>query len=243
MPGLRWATRIVGDNSRRIERLEGDVPNPRDAGDLAWHRHLVDQLGVISAEWSAFAASGGRLPHIDDVLGEDQGNLGPWRVGVLRVGGDVTTLGRESFPATVAALGVVPGLQAALWSVLEPGTELTEHSGPNGGVLRYHLGIDCPTDAALRVGDVTVPFRNGEGILFDDTAPHSAWNRSAATRVTLFCEIERPLPGVAARRNRAVQAAMAAVSGRRRLVGRADEWHRALNPHRHTPAPEVPRAS
>ena len=38
-----------------------------------------------------------------------------------------------------------------LWSVLDPGSELPEHVGPNAGVLRYHLGVRCGQDAALAV--------------------------------------------------------------------------------------------
>ena len=222
--------RAVAANNRVVARADPETSNPRDADRLEWHRRLAASTPRIAAEWSAFADAGGRLPRIEDVLGEGQGNEGPWRMGLLVDHGRTTELARRHFPATVAALAGIPGLAAALWSVLEPGTELGAHRGPNAGVLRYHLGIDCPDGAALRVGDVVVPYRDGEGVLFDDTAVHEAWNHGDRPRVTLFCEVVRPLPPVAAGRNRALQFALSRDPRRRAGVVRADEWYAALNP-------------
>lgn len=42
----------------------------------------------MRAEWDDFVEAGGRLPLIDDVIGEHQGNEGPWRGGLLISRGD-----------------------------------------------------------------------------------------------------------------------------------------------------------
>jgi len=220
--------RLVTANNRRIHSIDAGRPNPRPLEGLEWHDRLVAAYPAIRGEWDRFESSGGRLPLIEDLIAEHQGNEGPWRAGLLVSKGRPVGLAPQ-FPATVEALLRVPGLRSALWSHMEPGTELPEHVGPNAGMLRYHLGVRCPGGAALQVGEVVVPYREGQGVLFDDTAPHAAWNRGAERRVTLFCEIARPLPLVAAWMNRAVQAVISLDSRYRGAPRRAEEWQVALN--------------
>lgn len=205
-------------------------PNPRSLVGVAWHAVLVDATPAIRAEWSAFEQRGGALPLIEDLIDEHQGNEGPWRAGLLFHGGRRVEPLAASFPATMDAIASVPGLRSVLWSVLGPGTELPVHSGPNAGILRYHLGVSCGDGAALDVDGVVVPYRNGEGVLFDDTVPHSAWNRGTRRRVTLFCELERPVASLRLRlSNRMVQRLIALDPRYRRAPQRAAEWHAALN--------------
>lgn len=200
--------RLVVANNRRIAAFERGLPAVRSTDDLAWDASLVASWPLLRAEWDDFVASGGRLPLIDEVIDEPQGSDGPWRAGLLVSRGRPCGIA-PMFPSTVEALMAVPGLRSALWSELAAGTELPDHRGPNAGVLRYHLGIRCGEAAGLRVGDVIVPYRDGATVLFDDTEPHAAWNRGTTPRVTLFCEIERPLPPALRRRNRGVQMMLA----------------------------------
>lgn len=225
----RPARLLLGLNNALVTRGIDDEPNPRPVDDLAWHRRLVEAAPSMRAEWFAFRGAGGRLPRIEDVLGEHQGNTEVWGAGLLWSRGRPAGPLLDRFPRTVEALRQVPGLRSALWSVMAPGTELPEHTGPDAGVFRYHLGIDCPPDCALRVGEVEVAYRNGVGILFDDTAPHAAWNRSSAERVTLFCELERPLGWPVSAVNRMVHAVMALDPRYGAAPDRADAWDRSLN--------------
>ncbi|MCU1497759.1 MAG: aspartyl/asparaginyl beta-hydroxylase-like dioxygenase [Acidimicrobiales bacterium] len=220
---------VVEANNERARRRarDRDEPNPRRLGPDHWSARLEAAHPAIRAEWDAFAASN-RLPHIADLISEDQGNEGAWRAGLLVSRGRPIALAAR-FPATMAALADVGGLWSALWSVLEPGTELPTHDGPNAGVLRYHLGVDCGTDSALEVAGHVTPYRDGRGILFDDTALHAAWNRGDRPRVTLFCEVLRPLPQPAATINRAVQRLLSLDPRYRQAPARALEWDRALN--------------
>lgn len=229
------AERVLGDvvawNNRQVRAHATDrfLANPRDLRDVPWARALAANHERIRSEWDAFVAEDRRLPLIDQLIEEDQGNEGAWRAGLLVSRGRPVEPLAARFPATVAALTGVPGLWSALWSVLEPGTELPEHVGPNAGMLRYHLGVDCPEDAALQVGGVTVPYRDGEGILFDDTAVHAAWNRADRPRTTLFCEVVRPVDGPARWTNAGIQRLLALDPRYRLAPRRAAEWDRALN--------------
>ncbi|MFZ4667764.1 MAG: aspartyl/asparaginyl beta-hydroxylase domain-containing protein [Microthrixaceae bacterium] len=225
----RPARLLLGLNNALVARGSGDEANPRPVDDLLWNQRLVERAPELRAEWFRFRTAGGRLPRIEDVLGEHQGNTEVWGAGLLWSRGRPAGPLLDRFPLTVDALRQVPGLRSALWSVLAPGTELPEHTGPDAGVLRYHLGIDCPPHCALRVGDVEVPYRDGVGILFDDTAPHAAWNRSSVERVTLFCEIERPVGWPASAVNRLTHALLALDPRYGVAPDRATAWDRSLN--------------
>jgi ornithine lipid ester-linked acyl 2-hydroxylase len=220
---------VVRSNNERIRAADPDRENPRDLRTVKWHVALVEACPGIQREWDRFAAEGGRLPLIEDLIVEHQGNEGPWRAGLLVSKGRPVEPLTSVFPATSAALSGIPGLRSALWSYMDPGTELPEHTGPNAGMLRYHLGVRCGDHAALKVDETVVPYRDGEGVLFDDTVPHAAWNRGSEPRVTLFCEIERPLPPVPALANRVVQRVISMDSRYRLAPRRAGEWHHALN--------------
>lgn len=222
--------RLLEWNTRRIKEADDPHPNPRPLEDVAWHHSLVARWPEIRREWDSWAGAGRRLPRIEELLGEWQGNDGSWRAGLLVADGRPAGPLPAAFPVTVRALREVPDLRSALFSVLDPGAEIPDHSGPNAGVLRYHLGVDCGADAGLRVVDAVVAYRDGEGVLFDDTATHAAWNRGDRPRVTLFCEVYRALPPRARIRNRVVQRVLSLDRRYRQAPARAAEWDSALNP-------------
>ena len=221
---------LMTANNARARTGDPTDANPRPLDGVAWNEQLEASFGAIRGEWDAFAGQGGRLPRIERVLGEHQGNEGTWRAGLLVSRGTPVHPLASRFPQTVAALGAVPGLLVALWSVLDPGTDLPAHEGPNAGVLRYHFGVVSNPDAALMVAGTTVPYREGRGILFDDTATHAAWNRGDAARVTIMCELLRPLSPPRSWANRGVQRLRSLDDRFRGAPARAAEWDRALNP-------------
>jgi beta-hydroxylase len=224
--------RLVEHSNASIRSFEESAGHRilRSTDDLPWAAALRADHERIAEEWRDRAAAGLRLPLIEQVIDEDQEADGQWRIGLLYAHGSPVTAVARSFPRTAEALGGVPGLRAAMWSLLEPGTELGEHVGYNHGVLRYHLGIDCGVGSALTVGEYVVRYRDGHDVLFDDTWPHAASNRGPRARVTLFLEVLKPLPPRLHRQNRMVQDLIARDPRYRRASRRAAEWHRALNP-------------
>ena len=213
-----------------IRSIEGPQPNPRPTDSFPWDAQLRSRWPEITAEWVAFRSVGGKLPRIEQVLEESQGNIGTWEAGLLMSGGRPCTLLAEQFPVTTAALSAVPGIRSALWSVLDAGAAIPDHVGPNPGVLRYHLGIDCPEGAAIRIGSATTAYRDGATILLDDVVSHEAWNHGDRERVTLFCDMLRPLPGPWYSVNAAAQRLLMLDRRYRMAPKRADAWHIALNP-------------
>ena len=101
-------------------------------------------------------------------------------------------------PATMAALDTAPMPRVnqrspiALWSLLKPGTHIQPHHGLLNTRLICHIPLIVPGDCALRVGNETREWREGQALIFDDSFEHEAWNRSKQTRVVLLFEIWRP---------------------------------------------------
>ena len=217
-------------NNRRIARADVVTANPRPLDGCLWNDRLERAHPGIRDEWDAFVRAGGRLPLIEEIIDEHQGNDGPWRAGLLISRGSPVAGLSSHFPTTIRALTGVPGLHSALFSQLDAGTELPPHEGPNAGMLRYHLGIRCSGGSALRVADAEFAFVEGHGVLFDDTATHSAWNHGTQPRITLFCDVTRPLPAPTSWANAVMQRLVSLDHRYRNAPGRAEQLHRELNP-------------
>jgi beta-hydroxylase len=98
-------------------------------------------------------------------------------------------------PKTVALLKQVPEVKAAMFTELPPGAKLNPHRDPFAGSLRYHLGLVTPNDdrCFINVNTENYSWRDGQGVMFDETYIHWALNDSDETRIILLCDIERPM--------------------------------------------------
>ncbi|MGW2625680.1 aspartyl/asparaginyl beta-hydroxylase domain-containing protein [Micromonospora taraxaci] len=115
-----------------------------------------------------------------------------WSVYGLVAFGDRIEEALEACPNTASALAKVPHLTTAGFSRMAPGTHIKPHQGWVTTVYRAHLGLVVPQDCALRVGDETRQWREGETFVFDDTATHEAWNYGTSDRVVLLFDFVRP---------------------------------------------------
>ena len=80
----------------------------------------------------------------------------------------------------------------ALWSLLKPDTHIQPHHGLLNTRLICHIPLIVPHGCAIRVGNETRSWREGEALIFDDSFEHEAWNKGHDTRVILLFEIWRP---------------------------------------------------
>jgi len=101
----------------------------------------------------------------------------------------------ELCPKTVELLNRIPCVKAAMFAELPPGGKLNPHRDPYAGSLRYHLGLSTPNDdrCYIDVDGIRHVWHDGEGVIFDETYVHDAYNKSETNRIILFCDIERPL--------------------------------------------------
>jgi beta-hydroxylase len=126
-------------------------------------------------------------------------------------------------PRTTELLRRMPSVYNAFFSILEPGQYVSPHWGYYKGFVRYHLGVVIPEDNAgktcwLRVNTDRADnaqrdkaliargpkyyWRNGHGVMFDDTNLHDAANESTEVRVVLWLDVARRLPRALALYNR-----------------------------------------
>ena len=104
-------------------------------------------------------------------------------------------------PRTVALLREVPCIKAALFAYLPAGAVLNPHRDPYAGSLRYHLGLVTPNDDRCRIWVDGEPYswRDGQGIIFDETFVHTVRNETDQDRLILLCDVERPVTNPIAR--------------------------------------------
>jgi hypothetical protein len=121
-----------------------------------------------------------------------------WSASYLWRGGALVPENAGRCPATIAALEAAPipriagRSPMALFSMLRPHTRIQPHHGLLNTRLICHLPLLVPSNCALRVGNETRAWREGETLIFDDSFEHEAWNESDSIRVVLLFEIWRP---------------------------------------------------
>ena len=98
-------------------------------------------------------------------------------------------------PQTTALLRDLKSVKAAMFAELPVGAVLNPHRDPYAGSLRYHLGLVTPNDdrCYIDVDGERYSWRDGEGVVFDETFIHTARNDAGSDRLILFCDIERPM--------------------------------------------------
>ncbi len=118
-----------------------------------------------------------------------------WKRFYLKWYDDFLPSAKALCPETTALLATIPSVNAAMFTLLPPGSRLGAHRDPFAGSLRYHLGLITPNskDCNITVDGERYFWKDGEAVMFDETFIHQAENKTDVTRVILFCDIERPL--------------------------------------------------
>lgn len=101
----------------------------------------------------------------------------------------------ELCPKTTALVRSLDSVKAAMFTELPPGSRLVRHRDPYAGSLRYHLGLMTPNDdrCFIDVDGERYSWRDGQGVMFDETYIHYAENGTDQNRIILLCDIERPM--------------------------------------------------
>jgi aspartate beta-hydroxylase len=170
-----------------------------------WAAALERERAGIRAELEAILASGERFapymqPGIDRPVFNTNGLLNDpsWSACHLIRNGEEVATNAALCPRTLEALGQLPLCRirgrtpTVLFSLLRPGAHIPPHHGFLNTRLICHLPLIVPPGCALRVGNETRSWREGELIIFDDTMEHEAWNKSSELRVVLLFDIWRP---------------------------------------------------
>jgi len=141
-----------------------------------------------------------KLHHVDKVHYKISFDNGPaWRTIILKAYDGWFTDNCNKLPQTSKLLSGLKSVETAMINILEPGVKIPPHTGKFSGVLRYHLGLSIPTEGEcfLVVNGEKYFWKNGEGILFDDTYVHSVENNTDEYRAVLLMDIKKPVPSIA----------------------------------------------
>jgi len=193
-------------------------------------RELERAYPQIRAELDALFADRVNMPRYHDVNKPateiSSSTSGNWNVYMLELLGRRPERNRARCPATCAALARVPGILQAFFSVLEPGKSVPLHDGPYVGYLRYHLGLRVPQDhpPLIRVAGREYVWKEGEGVMFDDSWPHEVVNHSREPRVVLIVDVPRPMPLVPRLVNNFVLWGVAGPSYARKVIDKVDRY-------------------
>jgi aspartate beta-hydroxylase/beta-hydroxylase len=201
---------------------------------------LCPELRALEQAWPAIAAEVDELlkervdmPQYHEVnapAAEISSNTrGRWNVFMLDLLGHRAKQNRARCPETCRALDNIPKRVQAFVSVLEPRKSIPEHVGPYLGYLRYHLGVRVPKDNPpfIRVNGTPYTWKEGEGVIFDDSLPHAVENPSDQLRAVLIVDIPRPLPLIPNFVNKALLYGLAAPLYGRPVIRRADDYQTA----------------
>ena len=119
-----------------------------------------------------------------------------WKIYVIKWYDKINNNSIKNCPETCKIISQLDDVHVAMFSILEPGKVIIPHKGPSTACLRYHLGLKIPKDndnCYIMVNDEKFIWKEGEGMIFDDTYVHSVYNNTNETRIILFIDIERPL--------------------------------------------------
>lgn len=176
-----------------------------DRADFPWAAALEAQTDAIRAELLAILADDHAFsPYIEgDTHGPARNYQGlldnpAWSAFYLWRDGAPVAANIARCPITAHALDNLPRPQiagrspTAMFSLLAPDTHIPAHYGMLNSRLIAHLPLIVPGGCAMRVGDETRAWTQGELAIFDDSVNHEAWNRSSETRVVLLFDIPRP---------------------------------------------------
>lgn len=164
----------------------------------------LPELATLRAHWQEIREEALRLAEAQRIKASDKYNDAGFN-SFFRTGWkrfylkwydvDAHPSAQQYCPRTVELLRAIPSIKAAMFTELPPGSRLTKHRDPYAGSLRFHLGLITPNDdrCYIDVDGERYSWRDGEGVVFDETYIHYAANESAQNRIILFCDVERPL--------------------------------------------------
>lgn len=169
-----------------------------DTRDFPWAAGVGAQWRAIRAELDQVLVHRERMPSFHEILKEvetittdDQ-----WKTFFLINAGQRCEANAQRCPETMRILSQIPDVCTAFFSILSPGKHIPAHRGAYNGVLRYHLGLLVPEPrerCRIRIGNEIHHWREGEGLIFDDSFNHEVWNDTDGVRAVLFVDFARPL--------------------------------------------------
>ena len=160
-----------------------------------WLNQIETNWEGIRDEMLLFLQHGSGMRSVRTTGGDELNKKGNWRMAMIFGYGRPIDDVKNSFPFTLSIIKKLPDVQNAAFSLLKAGGIIPAHVGSTASILRYHLPLIVPDNGKhswLTVAGVDIPWKEGKGILFDDTFEHSARNGANKDRIVLIIDIFRP---------------------------------------------------
>ncbi len=77
------------------------------------------------------------------------------------------------------------------FSRLDPGLEIHPHIGFTDDVIRFHLGLVCPSNVAICIDEAEYTWQEGKWLIFNDRKKHSVHHRGDTRRYVLIMDFYR----------------------------------------------------
>lgn len=161
---------------------------------------------ILERNWESirnefFASVRGKWNQLDNIgkkfVTQDETFWRGWKSFVFRSFDKDNEENMKSCPTLTRILKNDPNISTAFFSILEPWKTIPSHYGPFKGILRYHLSLKIPPknsgDCFISVDGETYDWKDGEGILFDESYKHFVKNDTPYSRVILFIDVRRPV--------------------------------------------------
>ena len=160
-----------------------------------WLNQIEANWEGIRDEMLSFLEDGYGMHSVRTTGGDELNKEGNWKIAMIFGYGKPIDEMKHTFPFTLSIIKELPDVQNAAFSLLKAGGIIPPHAGSTASILRYHLPLIVPDNGKqswLTVAGVDIPWKEGKGILFDDTFQHSARNGTNKDRIVLIVDIFRP---------------------------------------------------
>jgi beta-hydroxylase len=167
-----------------------DLAHFRELDALAANAAVIRDEGLALMELQRM-----KRPDQKDDAGFNSFAKAGWKRFYLKWYGDSHPSAERLCPRTTELLRAIPSVKAAMFASLPPGGVLNPHKDPYAGSMRYHLGLRTPNEVGcwIDVDGERYSWRDGQGVVFDETFIHTAENRTDVERLILFCDVARPM--------------------------------------------------
>jgi len=178
--------------------------NPRffySTADFSFLKPLVDNFKLIREEFIELDRTRGEdtwMIPFPEYVKADKKNA--WKVFSFNLFCMRFPKNATACPNTSELIFSMPEIISSNYSFMKPGTHILPHKGYSRMQLRCHLPLVVPDEklCAIRVGNETKHWREGELMIFDDSFEHETWNKSGKDRIVLMFDIPNPLWGYTA---------------------------------------------
>ena len=196
---IKMGKRLRG-TVNRISEAQSNIPTTPlvDRSHFSWTESLAEDWQIIAEEARSIMRHRDAVPPLKDIS-PDHARIakdGNWRSFFLIGYGYDVAENCARAPKTTALVRLIPGLNSAFFSILEPGAIIPRHRGVTRGLVTCHLGLIIPIQhekCVMQVEDIDVHWEEGKWLIFDDSYSHEVQNDTDERRVILLIQVKRPM--------------------------------------------------